>query len=315
MSHLIPWQIQAAQVTLSGGNYFDGALAVTNAIGASVSDDVQVKLFHQDCATEDTSDAGVVTIDVTDATPASFGYSVNINQSLIGDDADYSSCDANANADCAEGTIDFCTRVSTFSGSTEVFFRETIFQLAYNLTDNDISLDNVVITENTVDSFLTDVDTAFIVESCQCDANNDCITTPPDVEQDTSLVMCIYPEHESDDSLNDIVKITNFDLTISGGSVSYNPVAFGTSTWNPDTLTSVVPDTEENVIKITTPITAQFFIQDVQTVSVGGNAFLEFTSAKGGAPMFGAYTLNIGLVAGPEGGCLQGLVARFRALF
>lgn len=313
MSHLVPWQVQAAQVALSGGNYFDGALAVTNAIGDSVSDDVQVKLFHKDCVTEDTSGAGVVTIAVTDATPASFGYSVNIDQSLIGADSDYSTCDGNANVWCSEGTIDFCTRVSTFSGSTEIFFRETIFQLAYTLTDNAISLDNVAISENTVDSFLTDVDTAFIVESCQCDSESQCITTPPDVNQDTSLVMCIYPEHESDSNLNNIVTITNFDLTISGGSVSYNPVAFGTSTWDPDTLTSVVPD--NNTIKITTPITAQFFIQNVQTVSVGGNAFLEFMSAKGGAPMFGAYTLDIGLVAGPEAGCLQGLVARFRALF
>ena len=322
-SFITPWLVGPAVISQTGGNnYFDGKLALSHVLGASVTDPVTVKLFDKDCINEETDPTAVVSTLANVQVSGSYSYQVNIDQSKIGSDASgsgtYVSCTATPGGSCSLGNIEFCTRVSTYHGSIEIAFVETNFDLGFNLTDNDFSLPNVQISENAPDSFITDVDTDFDVAACQCDSFN-CLASADAIEQDESLVMCIYPTHPTVGMANNVL-ISNFniDVTDSTGAqpLTYQPVIFGTNMWVADPLTNVSVDGNDFVVMITTPIIAQFFIQNINTIDVGGNAFLEFKSAKGAQPVFGQYMMEVGLGEGTgflQQGCFAALIARFRA--
>lgn len=320
-SSITPWLVGPAVVSQAGGsNYFDGNLAISHVLGASVTDPVVVKLFDTGCINEESDPTAVVSTLATSQSGISYSYQVSIDQSKIGDDATgsatYVKCAPGANSACSVGNIQFCTRVSTYHGSIEVAFVETNFDLAFNLTDNDFNLGSIGITENQPDSFITDVDTDFTVDACQC-ADHACVA-PETIEQDTSLVMCLYAEHPTPGMASN-VRISNFNIDVQDAAGAsnfvYQPVTFGTNQWVTDGLTVVDVGTNDYVM-ITTPIVAQFFIQNVASIDVTGNAFLEFKSQKEGRQVFAEYGMVIGLGAGVgvDLGCFANLVAQIRAL-
>ena len=187
------------------------------------------------------------------------------------------------------------------------------------MTDNTFSLSNIQIQENDPDSFITDVDTDFSVLAYQC--NNYVQTTTHTLEQDENLVMCLKPFHPG--GMAHVVHISNFNIKIFAGTsgtanyVEYNPVWFSTGGWNHDSLTSVSeqPDPAD-IIMISTPVIAQFFIQSHTSISVSGNCFLEFDSNKEAkAPVFVGYGMQFGVVETAQEGCLVGLMRRIRGLF
>jgi len=256
-----------------------------------------------------------VTIFQVNPTPASFGYSVNISQSNIGDDTGGFVFPTGPSI----GDVKFCTRVSTWEGSIEVAFRETNFILSYDLTNNNFALNNIQIEENDPDSFITDVDTDFSVIAYQC--SNYLQTTSHTLQQDENLVICLEPSHPG--GMAHVVHISNFNIKMYAGSaatgdyVEYNPVWFSTGGWTSDSLTAVSeqPDPAD-IIMISTPVIAQFFIQSHIQINVSGNCFLEFDSAKEArAPVFVGYDMQFAVVDGREEGCLVGLIRRIRGLF
>jgi hypothetical protein len=256
-----------------------------------------------------------VTIFQVNPTPASFGYSVNISQSNIGDDTGGFVFPTGPST----GDVKFCTRVSTWEGSIEVAFRETNFILSYDLTNNNFALNNIQIEENDPDSFITDVDTDFSVIAYQC--SNYLQTTSHTLQQDENLVICLEPSHPG--GMAHVVHISNFNIKMYAGSaatgdyVEYNPVWFSTGGWTSDSLTAVSeqPDPAD-IIMISTPVIAQFFIQSHIQINVSGNCFLEFDSAKEArAPVFVGYDMQFAVVDGREEGCLVGLIRRIRGLF
>ena len=213
----------------------------------------------------------------------------------------------------------FCTRVSVWEGSIQVSFRETNFVLSYDLTINTFTLGNIQIQENDPDSFITDVDTDFSVAVYQC--NNYVQTTAYTLQQDENLVICLEPQHP--DGMAHVVHISNFNIKIFAGStatndfVEYNPVWFSTGGWEHDALTSVSeqPDPAD-IIMISTPVIAQFFIQGHTTINVSGNCFLEFDSMKEiQAPVFVGYDMQFGVIGVVKEGCLGALMRRIRSSF
>jgi len=218
------------------------------------------------------------------------------------------------------GDVKFCTRVSTYEGSIEVAFRETIFILSYNLTDNAFDLTNTQIQENNPDSFITDVDTDFSVLVYQCN-NYVEITTPTALQQDENLVICLEPTHGG--SMAHVVHISNFNVKIYAGSaatndyVEYNPVWFSTNGWESNSITDVKEEPDpDDVIMISTPVIAQFFIQGHTTIKLSGNCFLEFDSAKEArAPVVAAYNMEFGVIDIVEEGCMTALIRRIRSMF
>lgn len=144
--------------------------------------------------------------------------------------------------------------------------------------------------------------------ACECDDAFNCLSTPQTISQDESLTLCLEPTSLGDSS---VVEITNFNLRMADGTVSYDPVSFGLLTWDADALTDVSLESGTNKIKIIAPVIAQFFIEDSSSIDVNGNAFLEFASKTRRTTM-SPYGLNIMLgtvEAAPT--CLQLLINIF----
>jgi len=309
-----------ATYTLNGGNnYFDGYLGVSNPVGSKVDlNNVVVQLFDFNCVNEKETmnSTNAVTIFATDISQAqTFGYSVNISQANIGDDTGGFVFPTGPST----GDVKFCTRVSAWEGSIQVSFRETNFVLSYDLTSNIFILGNIQIQENDPDSFITDVDTDFSVAVYQC--NNYVQTTAYTLQQDENLVICLEPQHPN--GMAHVVHISNFNIKIFAGStatndyVEYNPVWFSTGGWNHDALTDVSeqPDPSD-IIMISTPVIAQFFINGHTTINLSGNCYLEFDASKENQPpSFVSFDAQVGLVAVTEEGCFQKLVKRVRDFF
>jgi len=305
----------------TGDNNFDGSLNLTNSIGSSVNlKNVTVQLFDFNCQNEkDTTNSSyAVTISSIDTTSQNqtLRYYVNIDQSNFGDD--------NGEFVVSTGTskydVKFCTRVSTWEGSIQVAFRETIFALSYDLSNNNFALTNTQIQENDPDSFITDADSDFSVLVYQC-KNYLETTSPPVLQQGEKLVICLEPTHVG--SMTHVVHISNFNIKVYAGSdvtnnyVEYNPVWFGTGGWNSNSLTDVREKSEsDNVIMISTPVIAQFFIQGHTTIKLSGNCFLEFNSGKEvRAPVITAYDMEFGVAMNAEVGCFEGLMRKIKTFF
>jgi len=124
---------------------------------------------------------------------------------------------------------------------------------------------------------------AYAVASCRCGDDYRCI--PPaeilPIQQDESLSFCIFPVSPNDASL---VEISNFFTVFEAGSelnddfVSYQPVSYGSTTWQSDPLTLAL-EGPFNRVRITAPIVAAFFLEGHTSFNVRGNAMLEFASS------------------------------------
>jgi len=313
------WEVGPSTYSLEGGNnHYDGYLEVQNQIGSSVTKDVTVQLFDYNCINgkDNKNSTNAVTIFHVDPSPSTFDYSLNISQANIGDDTGGFVFSTGPST----GDLKFCTRVSTWEGSVQVAFRETNFILRFNLALNMFSLYNIQIEENDSDSFVTEVNTTFSIDVYQCD--NFVETTSHAIEQNENLVICLEPTHP--DGKANVVHISNFNIKIFAGSstssnyVEYNPVWFSTSGWVNNAITTVSERPNvDNIIMISTPVIAQFFVQDHTLIRVAGNCFLEFNSAKEHvAPQFVQYGIEVGLEGAMAGkGCLKSLISKAVKMF
>jgi len=339
-SGIVPWLVGETTYSVSGDNAFDGGLNVSVAIGSDVdnttSGAVKVELLDPTCTTLFNSTGEVVEIFDQGYSGSPFEYDVEFVLTKVADDTTFVSFDFDTvngvSTEKSKGTISFCTRVTTIEGPIEVAFSESIFALSFDLTQNDFDI-TVGIAENTIQSFVTDVDSTFIVVVCQC-VNFVCVTgTPAPIEMAQPLVLCIAPEEEGtdDSALNtggntapksasktsSPVEIANFNLELSTPTITYDPVSFGSNGPEMDPLTQVENDDSSDTVQVAAPITAQFFIQGFDSLTAGGNAFLEF---KGAAktqrlPEFAPYSMEVALAPEAQAGCLQKLMDRLKGMF
>lgn len=314
------WFVYDTWAEIEGDNAFDGRVKIENEIGQNVgAGNVGVTLFDSGCKTAKPSTGLVVSLTPVAFTTSPHIYYVEVEQSLIGNATDFVVYTGNSNS---TGTVEFCTRVSTYEGSIEVGYRETEMQLSFDMSMNSFSFSllNVSIAENSPDVFSTTVDSAFTVGICQCDSNYICLSSAQPINQNDDLVVCLEPEGGSN---SDVVEITNFNLLLEAGTVgtlqyySYNPVQFGTASWSSDLITDVDVQPGTNRIKISTPIVAQFFIQGFTSVDVSGSANLQFVSSKEGrVDHFKFFRMEVGLDMGvAERGCLSNMLKTLRQLF
>ena len=107
--------------------------------------------------------------------------------------------------------------------------------------------------------------------------------------------MCLTPVHTG--GMANVVAITNFDIVMAAGSVTYSPVWFSTGHWESDSLTEIHGPNPDGVVMISAPVIAQFFIQGHTTIDVSGNVFLEFVSGKGRPNEFAGYNMVFGIIS------------------
>lgn len=323
-SGIVPWLVGELTYSVSGANAFDGGLNVSVPIGGDVdtttSGAVKVELLDPTCTTLFNSTGEVVEIFDQGYSGSPFEYDVEFVLTKVADDTTFVSFDpetiGGVSTEKSKGTISFCTRVTTIEGPIEVAFRESIFALTFDLTQNDFSI-SVSVAENTIDSFVTDVQSTFIVVVCQC-VNFVCVTgTPAPIAMAQPLVLCIAPEEEGSSKTSSPVEIANFNLELSTPTITYDPVSFGSNGPEKDPLTSVENDASSDTVQVAAAITAQFFIQGFNSLTAGGNAYLEF---KGAAktqrlPEFAPYAMEVALAPEAQAGCLQKLMDRLKGMF
>jgi len=326
-SGIVPWLVGESTYSVSGANAFDGGLNVSVPIGGDVdtttSGAVKVELLDPTCTTLFNSTGEVVEIFDQGYSGSPFEYDVEFVLTKVADDTTFVSFDpetiGGVSTEKSKGTISFCTRVTTVEGPIEVAFRESIFALTFDLTQNDFSI-TVSVAENTIDSFVTDVQSTFVVVVCQC-INFVCVTGTPDpIAMAQPLVLCIAPEEEGSSNSSKTsspVEIANFNLELSTPTITYDPVTFGSNGPEQNPLTTVENDASSDTVQVASAITAQFFIQGFTSLTAGGNAYLEF---KGAAktqrlPEFAPYAMEVALAPEAQAGCLTKLMDRLKGMF
>jgi len=312
-----PWIVGPTSFTVESDEFSveNNLLTMSNAVGSKGINNVIVELFDYGCINKqennNSTNAVKVFSEVRSLSSNVFNYSLNVAVENMGSDTGgfiFSNGDGT-------GDLKFCTRVSTWENSIQVAFHETNFILSYDMSDNTFSLLNVQVGPNGVDSFITRVIDDFSLAACQC-SNFQCITTPESIKPDELLVLCLRPDHP--DGLEDIVHISNFNLNLFAGSgdryVEYNPVWFNTDGYGHNILTDVVE--QGDIIMITTPVVAQFYIQGHASISVSGSAFLQFDTSKSERePSFADYSLELGLEVAQGEGCFKSLIRKIQKLF
>jgi len=118
----------------------------------------------------------------------------------------------------------------------------------------------------------------FSVTACQCDVFLNCNFPPNPVKQNEVFQICVTPSSGD-------VTIGNLEMTITGddNGFEYSPVTYGSSSWVPSEPISQAFLVQDSVL-VRTLLVGGFFNLNggTSTVSVEGNAMLEFDSNKVG---------------------------------
>jgi len=316
---MLPWLVGPCFLNVEGSYLLNMTLRCSHDIGAKGINNVQVELYDFNCeeVQEKNNSTNAVRI-VQEAKDSSlFNYSADFFQNNA---PGFTGGFDHPNND-GTGAVKFCTRVSTWTGSILVAFYETNFVLNYDMSDNGFSILNIEIAENDPNSFVTDLLDDYSVEICQCN-NFLCLNSDDPkslIQQDDNLVVCLEPKHPG--GQESLVQISNFNLNLVAGEgityVEYIPVWFNTTGWAHDVLTSVEEQPNGgNIIMVTTPVVAQFFIQGHNRLNVSGNCFLQLVGSKiEKEPVFSAYNMLIDIKVEDQGGCLQKLMKNVQKIF
>jgi len=277
-----------------------GIFKVTNEIGVS-SNTVEIDLLDEDCAAVLNMTGHGVELYNENFTSSPFVYNISLDNFLSDDytNAGLVSFTGNESTGNATGEFRFCTRVSTREDTMLVAFRETKFNIGFDMTDNEFTVDDIGILDNNLDNFETLIDPVAVI-ACQCEDEFVCFSAgdEPGINQDMALEVCLYPSFEN-------TFISNFELVLKSPDslIEYRPVEFGTSGWEPTVLTKV--EERDNQVKTTTVVISDFYTSGYESLNVTGNALVEFDVAKT-SPVVG-FEMVIGLSPAPFTGCVASL--------
>lgn len=302
-----PFDVGSAEISGEGDS-----LTVSHAIGPYITMNATVELLDFGCENKSVAhENNTVSLENEDMSSRPVTYDIVTDIQKVTEDPQ--GFVEFTNGGTYSGVIKFCTRVSTYEGSVEVAYKHTKFELGFDVLETSFNLTSISIQEKPRESFETLVDADYEISTCQCELFS-CIA-PVAVEQGDPLKVCITPTHP--DGKTD-VSITNFNVKMSAESSTdyyeYNPVWFGTGQYESDALTTI--SEQGKVIMIEMEVVAQFFIRGFPSVTLEGNAFLEFVSSKARTtPLFGGFYMGFDLVNDEYRGCFKMLVTKVLGLF
>ena len=327
-----PWVVGNATFDVAAGNSFNSSLSIHHTIGDG-PDQVNVVLYKYDCETiPNGTDANLVIISNKKYADKNntLSYDIDVNKTLISSSS-MVTFDKDINDGKSIGVVKFCTKVTTILSSDanttraplNVSFRKTNFLLSFDLTDNTFSGGSFGVQADEIIDMDVDVEDAYDVEVCQCAIGSfDCVksTPPPAILQDEKVAICLNTSSTE-------VVLSNFNLRMTNSDTQYfyEPVTMGSGAWavNSDSLTTVFKD--GNKLRIETFVVQGLFKNNeaVNTISVSGNAYLEFVSSQKDAEdtkdSLVAFEMN--LVGEPKmndegvGGCINTIVAAVSSFF
>jgi len=95
----------------------------------------------------------------------------------------------------------------------------------------------------------------------------------------------------------------------------YQPIEFGTTSWEADAITEVVADTASDVVRADLFPVASLFAEEQTSMKIEGKAFLEFKNSATRMLNFAPYDMTVELEAVLDEDCSGGLAGIFGALF
>lgn len=274
-----PFVITYQGVTIEGTDIFSGKISVSYTIGPG-PDSVEVTPYYYGCESE-TSDP-LVSIEAIDyvAGATTMTYDILFDLPSFTPDSDH------VNHNNGTGVIDFCTRVVTKKGTLEVTFRETNFELSYDLNSNEFVLNNVSASTESLLDVTESVLTLYTVSACYCNASSFECETPPSLNQDSIINVCLKPTTTSGTPVDtlEIFEINELHIQNDGGSgFVYEAIQLDVT----DELTTVETNVDTSGIstkKVTTRFVANLFDGvapgSTTTLSVSGEAGLNFLSRR-----------------------------------
>lgn len=307
--------------TVGGNDIFDGALRVSHQMGPAVPANMtRVELYDTNC--ENVKHYRDLEVWIPDyfsngGFGVTFSYDIAFNHSLMGSAPGgfVNFTGTGLYDEFSVGVISFCTRVvldgETFSGTVPIYYVDTNFLVSFNMTNRGFAISDTDISPANPTEFTTDpVDDAYFIEACLCDVGFSCVDASTPVQQGSPLVMCLTPRHPEG---KDLVSITNYNLDITAGDISYSPVWYGSDGPENNVVTEL--DTDEKTQRISTLLIQDFYIENFNTIDVSGNAFLEF-DVVARAPNFYTFGMLVILDPTPTGvGCFGQMFKALADLF
>jgi len=310
---LLDYSIGDSQMSTNVPHNLKDSLSVSNSIGSSVgSGAVTVELFDYECLVPINSTGLEIELYSSEYTSSRIYYDILINESLL-ETSPGGLVDSFRSADSSlTGSVTFCIRVSTWEELVPIEHRDTKFDIYFDLTESAMIVFDNSLSEDNADFFETYLDSSCGVNLCQCDSTYSCYTTPSIIEKDDNIELCLYPTMDEDLEVN--FHISNFNLQLSAGSLSFDAVLFGSDNWVPNILTSV--SESGNTIRVVTPVVAQFFAEGFDRIEVNGNAFIEVESrTKLDISTFNNFHLEAELAKKNTAGCLSGIFEKMSFLY
>ena len=177
------------------------------------------------------------------------------------------------------GMIQFYIHIGAVrEDNTTLAFRRLYVELNFDLTNFTFGVNNIV-DEDPMELINTDLE-QYQVQACECDRTSfTCFDNPSAIPQNTDLVVCLKPVKED-------LRITNFAMQVvnQDNTFEYNPVSYGATTWQTNSLTDVETDPNSSTVMVITPIVAPLYDGQVNILTIRGNANLEFHTSRTSTP-------------------------------
>ena len=288
----------------------DDVFVVSNTIGSSVKDPVQVDIYDYNCTKQMDKDTQALSVEIGDANSSPLKYNLIFDQSNFNDDPLVTQHD-----DLSSGFIEFCTRVSTWynHSASMMTFHYTKFNMTFNLMSQEFDL-TTGLSQANPNSFQSTVENVVKIKACACN-NFICVgETTTTITSNSPFSLCLEPEENE-------VKIDDFEVLISGLPVGdddydYWAVEMGSDKWIGVGNSLVEGPNDENVIMTTLYVPAHFFF-NYERIMMSGKCILNFGNGKdfAMAPVFSNYDMTFGLEEIKEFGCFMKLIKKMLGLF
>lgn len=165
----------------------------------------------------------------------------------------------------SSGTISYCTKLITKTSSNlEVGSKKLKFNIRFDLSDLEFTLDDINIQEEDGEEINLDIE--FSASACECNVLFECVSDVY-IQSDSApeFRVCITPSGEN-------IFVSNMELILESNSYEYQPVSLGESGPIVDPITSL--SQSNTVMMVTTRIVTELFNGDDSFITVKGMAFL-----------------------------------------
>lgn len=190
----------------------------------------------------------------------------------------------NGTSGASAGVLSFCVKIESFfeiGSDVSVSFQKQRISLAYDLTQNEFSVKNNVIKENTITLEEETVSTQYTVKAFRCNRTSyEKKEGPsPTLTQNQVIFICIKPG-EAD------VEISNFQMKFkrnaSDESAIFTAVDYGEGSavgHSPTSLSTITNDAT-GTYRVVSRLITDLFAEGADSFDVVGNAYLAFKATR-----------------------------------